>query len=74
MEQNPDLRILVLARIWRDTELLCTALQRNGFACTALSSEGEIFDELKRVLHDWFFSLSPRSLGAARPRSPALST
>jgi signal transduction histidine kinase len=48
MEQNPDLRILVLARIGRDTELLCTALQRNGFACAPLSSEGEIFDELKR--------------------------
>jgi signal transduction histidine kinase len=47
MEQNPDLRILVLARIGRDSELLCTALQRHGFACAALSSEDEIFDELK---------------------------
>jgi signal transduction histidine kinase len=47
MEQNPDLRILVLARIGRDSELLCTALQRNGFTCAALSTEDDIFHELR---------------------------
>jgi signal transduction histidine kinase len=47
MEQNPDLRILVLARIGRDSELLCTALQRHGFTCTVVSSQDDIFHELK---------------------------
>jgi signal transduction histidine kinase len=47
MEQNPDLRILVLARIGRDPELLCTALQRHGFTCAVLASEDDMFHELK---------------------------
>ncbi|HEX5434386.1 MAG TPA: ATP-binding protein [Candidatus Angelobacter sp.] len=46
-EQNPDLRILVLARIGRDTELLCAALHRHGFTCTPVSSQDDIFHELK---------------------------
>jgi signal transduction histidine kinase len=47
MEQNPDLRILVLARVGRDSELLCAALHRHGFTCTPLSSQDDVFDELK---------------------------
>lgn len=47
MDPNPDLRILVLARIGRDSELLCSALQRHGFSCTVLSSQDDVFDELK---------------------------
>jgi signal transduction histidine kinase len=47
MEQNPDLRILVLARVGRDSELLCAALHRHGFTCTAVSSQDDIFHELK---------------------------
>jgi signal transduction histidine kinase len=47
MEQNHDLRILVLARIGRDSELLCAALHRHGFTCVPLSSQDDIFDELE---------------------------
>ena len=47
MEDNPDLRILVLARIGRDSELLCAALHRHGFTCTVVSSQDDIFHELK---------------------------
>lgn len=47
MEPSPDFRILVLARLGRDSELLCAALQRHGFICTALGSEDDLFHELK---------------------------
>lgn len=47
-EVNPDLRILVLARVGRDAELLCSALQRHGFPCANLSSPDDIFQEMKR--------------------------
>ncbi|HEU5414316.1 MAG TPA: ATP-binding protein [Candidatus Angelobacter sp.] len=47
MEENPDLRILVLARIGRDSELLCAALQRHGFTCTVVSGQDDIFHEMK---------------------------
>lgn len=42
-EFNPELRILVLARIGRDAELLCAAVERHGFNCAVLSSVDEIF-------------------------------
>ena len=44
---NPELRILVLARIGRDAELLCAALDRHGFPCTVLSSANDVFREIK---------------------------
>ncbi len=47
MEQHPDRRILVLARIGRDSELLCAALQRQGFMCTQVFSQDDILHELK---------------------------
>lgn len=47
-ETNPELRILVLARVGRDTELLCTALHRHGFTCTPLSSPDDVFEEMER--------------------------
>jgi signal transduction histidine kinase len=45
---NPELRILVLARVGRDAELLSAALDRHGFPCTVLSSVDEVFHEIKR--------------------------
>src|SRR5689334_21401026 len=47
MEPNPDLRILVLARIGRDSELLCAALHRHGFTCKPVTNQDDIFHELK---------------------------
>ena len=47
MEPNPDLRILVLARIGRDSELLCAALHRHGFTCKPVTNQDDIFRELK---------------------------
>ncbi len=45
-EFNPELRILVLARVGRDAELLSAALDRHGFPSTVLSSVDEIFREM----------------------------
>ncbi len=45
-EFSPELRILVLARIGRDAELLCAALERHGFPCAVLSSVDGIFREM----------------------------
>jgi signal transduction histidine kinase len=44
---NPELRILVLARVGRDAELLSAALNRHGFPCTVLATVDEIFHEIK---------------------------
>jgi len=44
---NPELRILVLARVGRDAELLSAALHRHGFPCTVLSSVDDVFPEVK---------------------------
>lgn len=43
---NPELRILVLARVGRDAELVSAALQRHGFPSTVLSSVDDIFHEI----------------------------
>ena len=45
-EFNPELRILVLARVGRDAELLCAALDRHGFSCTVLASADDMFREI----------------------------
>lgn len=47
-ESNAELRVLVLARVGRDSELLCTALERHGFTCTALSCADDIFTHMKK--------------------------
>jgi signal transduction histidine kinase len=44
---NPELRILVLARVGRDAELLSAALDRHGFPSTVLTSVDDIFREMK---------------------------
>jgi len=43
---NPELRILVLARIGRDAELLSAALDRHGFPCTVLSGVDDVVREI----------------------------
>jgi hypothetical protein len=43
---NPELRILVLARVGRDAELLSTALDRHGFPSAVLSSVDDILREV----------------------------
>lgn len=43
---NPELRILVLAHVGRDAELLSAALDRHGFPCTVLSSVDDVFREM----------------------------
>ncbi len=48
MNSNPELRILVLARVGRDAELLSVALDRHGFPSTILSSVDELFQEINR--------------------------
>jgi len=45
---NPELRILVLARVGRDAELLTAALERHGFSCAVLSSVDDLFHEMTR--------------------------
>ena len=45
-EFSPELRILVLARVGRDGELLSAALERHGFPCAVLSSAADIFREM----------------------------
>jgi signal transduction histidine kinase len=41
-------RVLVLARIGRDGELLCSTLQRNGFFCHLVSTADELLNEVHR--------------------------
>lgn len=43
---NPELRILVLARVGRDAELLSSALDRHGFPCVVLTSADDVFREM----------------------------
>jgi signal transduction histidine kinase len=45
VNSNPELRILVLARVGRDAELLSAALERHGFPSTVLSSVDDISRE-----------------------------
>lgn len=45
---NPELRILVLARVGRDAELLSAALDRHGFPSTVLTSPEAIFREIQQ--------------------------
>ena len=45
-ESSRELRILVLARVGRDGELLCAALERHGFPCSMLSGADEIVREM----------------------------
>ncbi len=43
---NPELRILVLARVGRDAELLSAALDRQGFPSVVLSSVDDVIREI----------------------------
>lgn len=47
-ESNAELRVLVLARVGRDSELLCTTLEGHGFPCAVLSCAEDIFTQMKR--------------------------
>lgn len=46
-ESNAELRVLVIARVGRDSELLCRAVESHGFLCAALSRPEDIFTQMK---------------------------
>jgi signal transduction histidine kinase len=77
-EGNPELRILVLARVGRDSELLCAALHHHGFACAPLSTPDQVFEEMARgagaaIITEESFNGSSHAWGYRLQAQPAWS-